>query len=173
MCQKHYARDRRHGNPSVVTRAVPGDLLSWLQRHVSYESDDCIRWPYAYRPDGYPAGTKYNGKRMCGHRVMCFLAHGAPPTTDHEAAHSCGNGSGGCLNPRHLRWATPLENQQDKSMHGTTMRGSTHYAAKLTTSDIKIIRSDRREQWVIAQERGISQSTVSLIKTRKRWQHVV
>lgn len=46
-------------------------------------------------------------------RHMCKLKNGDPPTPDHEAAHSCGNGKHGCINPNHLRWATDAENMAD------------------------------------------------------------
>ncbi len=109
---------------------------------------------------------------MCGHRVMCILAHGEPLTERHEAAHSCGNGSKGCLNPNHLRWATPVDNHKDKVAHGTLSFGSQHYAAKLTDESIAQILMDTREQKTIARDYGVSQSTVSLVKSGKRWRHV-
>jgi hypothetical protein len=52
-------------------------------------------------------------------RVMCKLAHGPAPTPKHHAAHSCGKGHEACINPKHLRWATPRENAADAKLHGT------------------------------------------------------
>jgi hypothetical protein len=62
----------------------------------------------------------YLGDTLYAHRLMCQLAHGDPPTPDHIAAHSCGRGHEGCVNPNHLSWKTYSENELDKRVHGTT-----------------------------------------------------
>lgn len=69
---------------------------------------------------------------MCRvHRLVCIRRHGPPPTDDLEAAHSCGNA--GCVNPRHIRWATRFENAADKKLHGTDSM-STYLKAKALAS---------------------------------------
>jgi len=50
--------------------------------------------------------------------------------------------------------------------------GSDHGLSKLTGSDIRKIRADRRRQWEIALDFGIVQANVSLIKNRKAWGHI-
>lgn len=102
---------------------------------------------------------------------MCMVAHGEPPTGSHEAAHSCGNGREGCVNPRHLRWATPVENQSDKVAHGTTYRGERHWSAKLTEVEVKEIRAllGTMSQAAIARLYGVDPSAVSEIKSGKTW----
>jgi hypothetical protein len=74
-------------------------------------------WPFARYNNGYGNVTFYDalGKHSTGaHRIMCKLVHGEPPTPKHEAAHSCGNGTGGCINPHHLRSDTRGGNNADK-----------------------------------------------------------
>jgi hypothetical protein len=56
------------------------------------------------------------------HRVMCEIAHGPKPAPGFVAAHTCGKGREGCVNPRHLRWASQKENMADKLLHGTSNR---------------------------------------------------
>jgi hypothetical protein len=76
--------------------------------------EECVDWPYARNPDGY--GNLHvapGGPWKAAHRYACEQAHGLPPTPKHEAAHSCGRGASGCVNPRHLRWATSAENKAD------------------------------------------------------------
>jgi DNA-binding transcriptional regulator YiaG len=51
--------------------------------------------------------------------MMCELAHGPAPSEKHQAAHNCGKGHLGCVNPAHLEWKTNLENQLDRFEHGT------------------------------------------------------
>lgn len=50
-------------------------------------------------------------------RVVCERVNGPAPTEKHETAHGCGNSW--CVNKRHLRWATHIENEADKLIHGT------------------------------------------------------
>lgn len=33
---------------------------------------------------------------------MCELVYGKPPMPKHQAAHNCGKGNLGCINPKHL-----------------------------------------------------------------------
>lgn len=88
----------------------------WAAKQVT---DECIEWPYSLTPNGYTR-TVYNGVRTSAHRVTLELAGGPPPTPEHFAAHApliCHNPK--CVNPRHLRWATPKENVHDKAIDGT------------------------------------------------------
>jgi hypothetical protein len=51
------------------------------------------------------------------HRLVCEAWHGPQPSPTHQVAH----GDGTKLNNHHsnLRWATPVENEADKIIHGT------------------------------------------------------
>jgi hypothetical protein len=88
----------------------------WLKSHVNYNDSKCLIYPYSKNWDGY-GRTYHNGKYLNSHRVMCTLAHGQPPSDKHHAAHKCGVTS--CVNPSHLYWATPSENQKDNVKAGT------------------------------------------------------
>jgi hypothetical protein len=72
---------------------------------------------------------------------MCILAHGEPPEDDSQAAHECGKGHLGCVNPRHLTWKSPAENTADQLRHGTRPRGEKKSNSKLTEAQVKFIRS--------------------------------
>jgi hypothetical protein len=90
-----------------------GKGIAFLRAHLGYQGDDCVIWPFARIQTGY-GQLGYMGKVYKANRLMCILAHGEPPTPKHESAHSCGNGHLGCVNPRHLSWATYQENQQER-----------------------------------------------------------
>lgn len=99
-----------------------GETMKWIQAHVDYAGENCLFWPFS-RGDGYGQAF-FNGQSFRAHRLMCKLAHGEPPTPQHQAAHNCG--TMGCLNPRHLSWKTNGENQLDRRRHGTKAMGWTN-----------------------------------------------
>jgi hypothetical protein len=72
--------------------------------------------------------------------MMCEAAHGPRPSPRHECAHSCGKGHEACVNQTHLRWATPEENQRERSLHGTSNRGERQWQSRLTEEDVRAIR---------------------------------
>jgi hypothetical protein len=105
---------------------------------------------------------------------MCELAHGKPPSSEHEAAHSCGKGREGCVNPLHLRWATTSENHADKKLHGTFLFGSAVKNSKLSETQAVEIRKMRgtKSCTQLAKIFDVSPSTVNFIHTGKRWAHL-
>src|SRR6266404_618895 len=152
-------------------RAANGAPESFLRAHAAYGGDDCLIWPFGKSSDGYGI-ARIGGVRKQASRWMCVLAHGEPPSPDHDAAHSCGRGHLGCVNPRHLRWATRVENVDDCEIHGTMSRGERHGCARLSDRDVIAIRADARPQRAIAADYGVSQSAVSRARNRKLWAHV-
>lgn len=51
-------------------------------------------------------------------RLICTWYHGLSPTEDHAAGHTCPDYEHDtCLNPRHLRWMTKLENEAHKQTY--------------------------------------------------------
>lgn len=137
MCNRHYQMLVRRGT-TVAKIARQGDPRRWLEDHVNYDGKDCLTWPYARRPDGTAAiNSRYSRQAS---RLMCILAHGEPEFANLQAAHSCGKGHEGCVNPTHLRWATPKANSLDKRRHGTVVRGQEHPCATLSELDVRAIR---------------------------------
>lgn len=137
------------------------------------ETDDCILWPHGKSSNGY-GQIWVSGQQASTHRLSCEMAHGAPPTPEHTgAAHSCRNRH--CLNPRHLRWATPTENQNDRIKDGTSIRGERHGMAKLTEFDVRAICHYVKcgtQQKVLADHFGVTQTQISRIVHRKSWTHL-
>lgn len=76
------------------------------------------------------------------------------------------------MNPRHLRWATRSENEQDKVAHGTLRKGSAINTSKLGIEQAMEVKRRARggESGVaLALEFGITPAAVSAIKTGKNW----
>jgi hypothetical protein len=169
-CSKHYQRVKKHGDPNIV-KSVPSPALDWIAAHVDYAGDDCLIWPFAVGKDGYGRVHRPGSSVMTtASNSMCEQAHGPRPAS-HECAHSCGNGHRACVNPRHLRWATPTENQADRILHGTTNRGARQWTARLTEDDIREIRSlsGVMPQTEIAALFGVGQDHISRIISRQVW----
>ena len=103
-----------------MSRAPNGAGESFIWRHVGHHSQDCLIWPHSLCTAGYPS-CMIGGKIMLAHRFMCQIAHGAPPTRNYHAAHSCGNRK--CINPEHLSWKTGSENQMDRPAQGRPFTG--------------------------------------------------
>lgn len=134
LCRKHYNRWHKHGDANGGG-TPKGALPAWLEAHRAFSGDECLTWPFTTRADGI-AQIRVLGKSMTAHRAMRILAHGEPPSPLHDAAHSCGKAHRGCVNPRHLRWATKTENQADRLSHGTALLGEKNPASKLSDAAI-------------------------------------
>lgn len=138
-----------------------GKAYAWILAHVDYQGDDCLPWPFSLTR-GYGA-LSHMGKRGYAHRFMCELVHGEPPSPLHEAAHSCGRGDKGCVNPKHISWKTKSGNLLDCSAHGTQARSRYGTKGRLTSDQAAEIRTLKgvKLQWQIAEQFGVSESTIS------------
>lgn len=169
-CAAHYRRWGRNADP-LAGGTAPGEPLRFFTDIiVPYEGDDCLIWPYSRNNKGY-AIMAADGRDVLTHRQTCVAVYGSPPTPKHQAAHLCGKGHEGCVNPRHLSWKTRSENEADKVIHGTSNRGERCGASKLTEADVREIRVmlGTRTHAEIAKLFAVSRQTVSAIHARKRW----
>ena len=149
-----------------------GEPLRFIHEVVlTHDGDECLIWPFTRGADGR-GQIWLDGKSKYASRVVCEKVNGPPPTPKHEAAHNCGNGHLGCVNHRHLRWATHVENEADKLIHGTHSRGERCGASKLTESEVRSIRelSGLLTQRRIAEMFDVSNATVCHILKRNRWE---
>jgi hypothetical protein len=94
-----------------------GRAFEWLCKHVSYVEKKCLFWPFS-KSSGHPGPVAYCGKIYKAARLMCLLAHGAPPSNLYQACHTCGRGNKGCINPHHLGWKTSSEARRDEVRNG-------------------------------------------------------
>lgn len=135
---------------------------------LPYDGDGCLTWPYSLLNTGYAVLNKKVVSRLaCEHR------NGPPPHKSCDAAHSCGNGHLGCVNPNHLSWKTRKDNMADQLVHGTRNRGTRQGHSKLTPEVVMEIRDKRgkKTQAAIAQEYGLSAGHVSnIMNGKKSWE---
>lgn len=142
---------------------------------LTWDNNECLFWPYAKISTGYgqfAIEPGRGGKRVLVHREACRRVHGEAPTEFHDCAHSCNQGHLGCVNPRHLRWATRAENMADGRKASALGQGSGCTASKLTKEDVAEIRellAKGETQNAIAKAFNVSQPMISAIKHGKRW----
>lgn len=163
ICSAHYQRWRTHGDP-LAGGTPHGAPMSWLREHVNHTGQDCLKWPFG-------ENINIGGVYIIATRLMCALAHGAPPSDTHEAAHSCGKAHEGCINPNHLSWKTPKENAADKLIHGTHDRGENHASSILTERAVREIRRLKGVvlQRELADRHGVSISHICEIQNENEW----
>lgn len=140
-----------------------GKAYAWLVAHKDYpHADWCLVWPFAR--DKHGRGMMgHNGESHWAHRFMCTLVKGEPPTPNHTAAHGCGNGHGGCINPHHLDWKTQAENLEDCRVHGTLVRHHGGNVRRVLPEEIEAIKGAQgfQTQGQLAAKFGVSEGTIS------------
>lgn len=144
--------------------------LDHLLALIDGATDDCVdEWPFSFIR-GYPR-VSIGKKGLQAHRYVCELTHGAPADPKMHAAHSCGNRR--CVNPRHIRWLTAIDNIAEKKVHGTAAYGERHHVAKLTAATVRQIRERRPHSTLksLAAEYGVSKSLIDAIAQGKLWRY--
>ena len=125
--------------------------------------DDCWNWTAATNQNGPKCGAYgvmgIGGKRYTATHVA-LAVDGRPRPDGLHALHSCHNSL--CVNPKHLRWGTKLENAFDSFERGTTQR-------LFTDDEVRMVRADQRPHAEIAAEYGCSQTCISTMKRGKTY----
>lgn len=176
-CSTHYSKWFRYGDPQgggTDKGAPKGSIWAYIRDVVlPFAGDDCLVWPFYRSKSGY-GWAHIEGHPRPVSRYVCAKVYGEPPTQKHQAAHSCGKGHEGCVNPRHLSWKTRKENEADKIGHGTRRFGESHPQAKLTTEKVIEIRALRKTHTAqsLADMFQVSKGSIDDICVGKNWAHV-
>jgi hypothetical protein len=169
-CDPHYRRWIAHGDP-LAGGTPDGAPMEFIENTaVVYAGDDCLKWPFAQNGNGYGQIWR-SGRNVQAHRLICELVNGSPPDPSMDAAHTCGRGHLGCVNPKHLKWATRAENMADKLLHGTHNRGERHSMAKLTESDVRQIRELKGKMTCreLGEMFGVAPITINRAQRGQNW----
>jgi hypothetical protein len=136
-------------------------LLRWIRDHLAYEHNYCLIWPFGRNSSGY-ATFNTGGKQLYVHRYICEQVNGPPPSDKHQAAHCCARGHEGCVNPRHVSWKTPQENQMDRLNVGVPFTGRRR---RLTREQVREIRASDDTHRTLAERFGIREMNIRRIRT--------
>lgn len=169
-CGKHYSRWVTRGDPMAEVNE-PGQARRYLESVVlKHSEDECLPWPFLRNESGYAIMSNGDGSRIVS-RIVCEKIHGEPPTEQHEGRHLCGKGHEGCCAPKHLAWGTPHENQMDRVVHGTHIRGERHPLHKLTEFQAReaLRLKGVVSQYVLAEMFGVTRATISHVQNRTTW----
>jgi len=116
----------------------------------------CWEWQGA-TTNGYgKVGVKTMGKlqNYLVHRVT-FEHHKGVIQVGQQVDHLCRNTT--CVNPDHLEAVTPAENCRRRR------------STRLTPDLVSQIRASSTSQAVLAKQLGVHQSTISLVRSGRRW----
>ena len=131
-------------------------------------SSCCWEWTACKATEGYGRFV-LNNRDLGAHRVAYTLAKGEIPE-GLLVRHTCDNRL--CCNPDHLILGTITDNMADKVKRNRQLKGEQHSNSKLTAKQAMEIYSSPLLQDELAKLYNINQTTVSLIKHKKRWKHI-
>lgn len=169
-CNGHYRRWAANGDP-LSGGTWSGEPVKWIRDvALTFRSDDCLPWPFAKSLDGRSA-IRLDGVHMSASRAVCIMTHGAPPSSDYHACHSCGMGHLACVNPSHIRWGSPLQNAREWRRHvskGVSARPESEVLDVFAV--ISIRTTDKRLSLSqVSKKYGISVSHASRVRRGVSW----
>ena len=144
-----------------------------VNAHVVKHENGCHLFNGHLDECGYGRISK-DGKLVRVHREIWKL-HNPNQEITGVIMHSCDTPN--CINPEHLSHGTQADNIADMVEKGrrVTVKGSAQKDAKLSESDIPVIRKmlkDGQSGYSISKKYGVSEQAIRFIKQGKTWKHV-
>ena len=143
------------------------------------KTDSCWLWTGAKAPLGYGQLPLRFRPLYTAHRLSWEINIGPIPR-GMFVCHNCPGGDNpSCVNPAHLFLGTHAENMKDMAQKGRAKSGGVYGEgsgrAKLTEQQVLEILGrcgTGESHGRIAQDYGVTRSSITLINTRKNWKHL-
>lgn len=150
---------RYHMNKHGIDRRDPSEFNKNLHAGITTEKSGHMSW-YSDDPDG-------QRRTMKVHRLVAIAEHGADAVAGNHVHHK-----------NEIPWdnrPSNLEIKSPKDHHSHHSTGESHPGSKLTESDVKDILSRLKAGETgrsLANEYGVSETTISMIKNGNNWAHI-
>jgi hypothetical protein len=170
----YHAKRAREGFTVMRTKPKYISFEDWFWLFVDRRGEnECWPWIRNFDKDGYGKAQNPAGEGDKAHRVVWMLTRGEIPEGIQVRHIVCDNPP--CCNPAHLALGTNADNMRDKVAHGRAAKGEAHGRAKLTETDVLLIRKLRSEgltYTTIAEIVGSNKDTVRCAGNGQTWKHL-
>jgi hypothetical protein len=147
-------------------RQEPADRF-W--KHISPPNESgCRLWNGALSDGRY--GNFWDGGGHKKAHIYAWELQNGPVPHGMKVCHQCDTPR--CVEETHLFLGTQLDNLRDMVAKGRGARGERHYLAKLTDEKVVAIRAFSGTGKACAEQFGVSQATISVVRSGKKWAHV-
>lgn len=160
----------------MTGRKRPSEVLDinyFFDRSMPEPNSGCWIWMKALHPNGYGA-VRTAGRTRNAHRIAYEVATGAAVPSGVDVCHRCDTRC--CVNPDHLFQGSRSVNMRDCSEKGRIripmLVGEKCPAAKLTATEVLLIRADSRSQRKLARIYGVDKGTIAGIRKGTTWRSV-
>ena len=173
MCNMHYLRVRKYGNPFGGSKVqAPIEERFWK---FIVKKESCWSW-IGNKANGY--GRISTGKKSEGYTLAHRLSweiHNKQKIPDGMfVMHKCDNPE--CCNPKHLMIGTPKENTQDMIAKGrkrvVAPLGAENGKSILNEEKVRLIRSSDLPHAKLAKLLEVSPSCVRGVRIGRTWSHI-
>ena len=168
FCEKHYMRNRRHGDPhGGFTRDSSVPYQEWFWQQVE-KTDACWLWSRGRDSCGYGTLMREDGSADRAHRMAWILTFGEI-ADGLFVCHKCDNPP--CCRPDHLFLGSQKDNMQDAARKNRTVFGEQH-STQFTEKDVvemRLARSSGLSYAAIGYQFSCSPGTVRNIVTGIQW----
>ncbi len=151
-----------------------GSVLERFEaKYIPEPNSGCWLWVGARGAGGYGCFHLDEDRGIkLAHRCSWLLHRGHMPEPSIKVCHSCDNKL--CVNPEHLWLGSQRDNMRDCFAKGR-MEGRPHprSTAMFTDDEVREILKSKEKHRELAQRYSCAESTISMIKSRRHYKHVL